>query len=123
MTRAAFGQVADLILALIAEGGPMSQADMRRATGRTAQQISSTVNRLTSDRMTTLPRRIYISAWVSDAEGERAYPRAVYSLGNRPHKPKPAADQLAVKRRYWARRRERLKTSSIFRLTEVGLGR
>lgn len=123
MTRAAFGQVCDLMLALVAENGPMTAAELRVATGKTKQQISSALRRLTADLERVGRRRMHISAWIWDAEGERRYPRAVYALGDKPHRQKPKADQLAVKRRYWARRQERLKTASIFRLTEPGLGR
>lgn len=122
MTRAAFGQVCDLLLALVAENGPQTQADLRQLTGKTKQQISSAIHKLTSDLERIGPRRMHISAWVWDADGERCYPRAVYAIGNKPHKPKPKADQLAVKRRYWARRRERLTAASIFRLGQPSTG-
>ena len=46
----------------------------------------------------------------------RTYPRAVFAMGDKPDAKKPKADQLAVKRRYYARLKSRTTMNSVINL-------
>lgn len=110
-----WGELGQQIMNLLDEIGPMSRSELGVHLGRDKREISSVVSRMSLDTPRA-GRRIYICDYVYDMEGERRYPRAVYAIGNKPHKVKPKRDHLAVKRRYWARRKAKLTANSVFHL-------
>lgn len=61
-------------------------------------------------------KRIYIVRYIFDHDGARDYPRPVYAMGDKPDARRPKSDQLAVKRRYYARMKLRTTMNSVFNL-------
>jgi hypothetical protein len=97
-----FNPIVTAILAAIELDGPMTTAEISRAIGLETDDIYSIISRM----MRKTPRsgrRLHISGWTDDAEGLRTYPRAIYSVGDKPNKTRPA--DIAAKA--VARRRQR----------------
>lgn len=61
-------------------------------------------------------KRIHIVRYIDDHDGARRYPRAVYTMGDKPDAKRPKADQLRVKREYYARVKSRTTMNSVFNL-------
>jgi predicted thioesterase len=61
-------------------------------------------------------KRVHISRYVHDFEGARKYPRPVYALGDQEDVKKPKANQLAVKRKYYARQKNKVLMNSVFNM-------
>jgi hypothetical protein len=61
-------------------------------------------------------KRIYVVRYIYDHDGARKYPRPVYAIGDKPDAKKPKANQLAVKREYYARLKSRTTMNSVFNL-------
>jgi hypothetical protein len=110
-----WGVLGEAIMQAITDLGPMTRAELCDYLKHDAESVSSVLARLrrpTKER----PQRLYISGWVSDHEGMRAYPRAQYSLGAEPDKKRRWVSQS---QRHSARQTEtlkRMKTSSVFHL-------
>ena len=62
------------------------------------------------------PKRLHVVRYINDHDGARKYPRPVYAMGNKPDAKKPKADQLAVKRAYYARLKSRTLMNSVFNM-------
>lgn len=112
---AQWGAVSTEILRLLTDYGPMTRSEICAHLGRDKEDVASCVSRL-ARKSPRAGKRIHVVDYVNDMEGERRYPRAVYALGDRHDKQKPAPDPLEVKRRYWARRKCRLTANSVFHL-------
>ena len=112
---AKWGSVTREVLRMLEEDGPMTRAEICKQLGREKDDIAAIVTRL-HKRSPESGKRVYIKEYVYDMEGERYYPRAVYALGDKTDAKKPVADQLAVKRRYWERRKLRFTANSVFNL-------
>lgn len=110
-----WGSLTDRILLLLGELGPMTLAQLQCEVGSSTKSLSKTLRAL-SRQSKRFSKRVYVSSWVYEADGQRRYPRAVYAIGSKPCKPRPVADKNAVKRRYWENRKARLTSASIFRL-------
>lgn len=102
-------------LGLLAELGPMTQAEMGELLGLDRFGAAALMNVLRRP-LKTIPKRVHIIKWVADHPGQRSYPRAVYALGDGEDAPRPKSNQKKVKQRYEQNRKVRLKTSSVFRL-------
>lgn len=111
-----WGNVCSQILALLADVGPMTRSEICSNLGRDKHTVASIVSRLNKVGRRTGKRRIYITHYVYDMEGERMYPRAVYALGNKENAARPVKDVKATKARYWARRKARYTQNSVFNL-------
>jgi hypothetical protein len=110
-----WGELTQRVLQMLDEIGPMTRSEICAHLGQPKDKVSSLVTRLSTDTPKA-GRRIHICDYVHDMEGERHYPRAVYALGDKPNKRKPKADHLAVRRRYWARRKLKMTANSVFHL-------
>lgn len=115
MSREQWGALSTEILRLLTDYGPMTRSEICMHIGRDKEEIASCVSRLARDTPRA-GKRIYVTDYVFDMEGERRYPRAVYAIGSGKDKPRPKPDPLEVKRRYWARRKGRLTANSVFHL-------
>lgn len=102
-------------LGLLSELGPMTQAELGELLGLDRFSASALVNTLRRP-LKTVPKRIHIVKWVYDHPGQRAYPRAVYALGDGPDVPRPKRNVKKVKQKYQRTRKTRLQMSSVFRL-------
>lgn len=111
----AWGEVSGRVLAMLAEFGPMTRAEICKHMGRQKDEIAAVISRL-HKRSPRAGKRIYIQSYAYDQEGERYYPRAVYALGDKPDAKRPKSDPLEIKRRYWARSQLKLKANSVFNL-------
>lgn len=105
------------ILALIAELGPQTRAEIGEALGLSKEKTSALLYKL-SNPTPTLPKRVHVSDYVYDNEGDRFYPRPVYDLGDKPDKQRTRkvrrSDVLANKRRHFVS--ASLRVSSVFDL-------
>ena len=110
-----WGEVSSRVLAMLAEFGPMTRAEICKHLGRDKDEIAAVVSRL-HRRTPRAGKRVYIQSYAYDQEGERYYPRAVYALGDKPDARRPIADPKEVKRRYWARSQLKLRANSVFNL-------
>lgn len=110
-----WGEVSTKILRMLGEYGPMTRSEICLHLGMAKEDIASCVSRLARNAPRA-GKRIHVTGYVYDMEGERRYPRAVYALGDHPDKPKPKCNPLEVKRRYWARRKGRMTANSVFHL-------
>lgn len=93
-----YGYHTQRILQLLEDEGPMSRAEICARLGVEKFVSSAIVSRLNRAWPKT-PKRVYVSHYVYDMEGERRYPRAVFALGDLPDAKKPKADHKAVRRR------------------------
>ena len=93
----------------------MTRVDLCRGLGKEKEHVASTISRMCRTQK-TVPQRLYVSGYVfdSEVEGDRRYPRALYSLGAKPNAKKPKPDDAANALRY--RERNKLQCSSIFNL-------
>lgn len=119
MTRRTHGSLVAAILSLLAEQGALTrdEIDTQLAVpGRTVAQTLTRLRLVTRDR----PKRVYIQRWVTDAEGQKLYPRPVYALGDRPDAPKPARNRQAANQRYYWSKKARTRLNSVFNLAITG---
>jgi hypothetical protein len=103
-------------LQAVTDLGPMTRAELCDYLKHDMESVSSVLARLRKPTK-ELPQRLYISGWVYDHEGMRGYPRAQYSLGAEPDKPKKR--KTSVNQRHAALAAEklrRMKNSSVFHL-------
>ena len=87
------------ILGALGEIGPMSGSDLGRELDCNPGSIRSVLARL-SKPQAILPKRIHVSSWTHDADGERRYLRPVYSLGDKKNKARPAPDRAKADAAY-----------------------
>lgn len=129
--RNQWGTLPEMIEALLKELGPMTVAELIAAgvpgASHTVRKTAGYMAQPSKRRKPVGERRIHITAWTYDAEGERPYPRPVYALGHGENKPKPATSvtsrvaRNAIARKYQAARRKRLRGNFIFNLGGVRL--
>jgi hypothetical protein len=107
------------ILRMLDELGPMTRLEICRELEPNAQNISSLVSALLREQPRN-PRRIHISGWTFEIEGERHYPRAIYALGDRPDakRPRPLS-RTEIVARYRAALRTKYQTNSVFNLART----
>ena len=109
----AWGAMTDIILIALKEHGPMTRAEIQQFLGPSQTCTGKTVGHLNRPHAKT-PKRIYVLAWVMDAEGCRRYPRAVYALGDKPDKPKPKSNRKLNRQRSVANLAARARGVSVF---------
>jgi hypothetical protein len=107
----------DRVLAALHECGPMTSAELVVHLGQTKHRIGAAVNRLRQEWPKT-PKRIHITQYVYDQEGQRRYPRPVFSLGDFPDAKRPAPDIRANRQRYEKRVKLRGTTNFVFNLAK-----
>lgn len=111
-----WGALSARILELLTDYGPMTRAELDGHLDHTASSIGPVLTRMIKTR-SKRPQRLHVSDWVTDHEGQRKYPRAVYAIGpgvNKPYKPAVSAKAAHAKRQ--AEYLRLLKTSSVFNL-------
>lgn len=118
----AWGNLMDQVIAVLREHGPMTRAEIERELGienakEHLGQIMSRLLKVVKRGECVGQKRAHICRWTRDDDVGRRYLRPVYKLGNRPNAPKPEPlTSKQIKQEYWARRRDRLMASSVFRL-------
>lgn len=105
------------VLAALQECGPMTSAELVVHLGQTKHRIGAAVNRLRQEWPNT-PKRIHITQYVYDQEGQRRYPRPVFALGDFPDAKRPLRDIKANKRRYEHSVKMRGTTNFVFNLAK-----
>lgn len=113
--KQSYGSAVQKILEAIQTCGPMTRTELCQYIKADRSSTAAVISRLSKPGRIT-PKRLYITSYVYDQEGERRYPRAVYDLGDKPDAKKPKADKLGVKRRYVQRRKIKYATNSVFNL-------
>lgn len=78
-----YGESVEKIETALADQGPCTRNELQAATGIPKASIGSILTRMRRPGK-TVGRRIYVSAWTREQDGQRAYPRAVYALGTEP---------------------------------------
>jgi len=112
-----YGTVTQQVLELLADE-PMTRGDICLALGRTRNECAAILSRL-NRAWPKSPKRVYIKDWVyRDELNTKNYPRALYALGDKKDKPKPAPDHNAAVRRWRANQKN--KVASVF---DLGLTR
>ena len=101
--------------AAIVEFGEITAMELAEYLGITRYDAHAVLNRM-SKRTKAGVKRIHVVRYTYDHDGARKYPRAVYAMGDKPDAKKPKADQLAVKREYYARLKSRMTMNSVFNL-------
>lgn len=101
--------------AAIVEFGEITAMELAEYLGITRYDAHAVLNRMNKRTKAGL-KRIHIVRYIDDHDGARTYPRAVFAMGDKPDAKKPKADQLAVKRRYYARLKSRTTMNSVFNL-------
>jgi hypothetical protein len=101
--------------AAIVEFGEITAMELAEHLGITRYDAHAVLNRMNKRTKAGL-KRIYVVRYIDDHDGARTYPRAVFAMGDKPDARKPKADQLAVKRKYYARLKSRTTMNSVFNL-------
>lgn len=101
--------------AAIVEFGEITAMELAEYLGITRYDAHAVLNRMNKRTKTGL-KRIHVVRYIDDHDGARTYPRAAFAIGDKPDAKKPKADQLAVKRRYYARLKSRTTMNSVFNL-------
>ena len=101
--------------AAIVEFGEITAMELAEHLDITRYDAHAVLNRMNKRTKAGL-KRIYVVRYIDDHDGARTYPRAVFAIGDKPDAKKPKADQLAVKRRYYARLKSRTTMNSVFNL-------
>lgn len=101
--------------AAIVEFGEITASELAEHLGITRYDAHAVLNRMNKRTKAGL-KRIHVVRYINDHDGARTYPRAVFAMGDKPDAKKPKADQLAVKRRYYARLKSRTTMNSVFNL-------
>ena len=110
-----WGSVTIKILKAFEEHGEMTRKEVCDMIGIDRMYVSAVFTRM-SKPWKTIPKRIHITRYVFDQEGQKRYPRAVYALGDKPDAKKPKADPKANRRRYEENLRKRMTGISVFHL-------
>lgn len=124
MTRAAWGQRLEDILACLNEHGPLPAVEIAKLVGAPEPEVVSKICR----RACTVPLdgetklRMHIHAWQREGgPGVRRYIRPVYRAGHGVNVPKPAAGDRNEQRNETMRAHlRRMRMSSVFRLGAFG---
>lgn len=111
----AYGNTVERIAYTLRDQGPMTLSELCDELGQARGDVSAVVTRMRRD-LKTMPKRVYVSHYVYDMEGERRYPRAVYALGGQKDASKPKPNRKEVRRRSDAKRRIINTTNSVFNL-------
>jgi hypothetical protein len=101
--------------AAIVEFGEITAMELAEYLGISRYDAHAVLTRMNKRTKAGL-KRIHIVRYIYDHDGARKYPRAVYAMGDKPDAKKPKADQLAVKRDYYARLKSRSTMNSVFNL-------
>lgn len=115
MATSPYGSIVAQIEKALTEIGPMTRAELCQHIGRERSEVASVVSRMAREGK-TVPKRLHITQYIFDQEGERRYPRAVYAMGNYPDARAPGPQKAANKRRYDAARRAKWTGNSVFNL-------
>lgn len=106
------------IITVLTEQGPLTRGEICQAINRDKSRSAAVVSRLNKNQK-TVPKRIYIYDYVYEDElNGRCFPRARYTLGDKPDAKKPKPNHKAAVRRY--REKQKLKVASVF---DLGLTR
>ena len=95
--------------------GPMTAAELNQHLKETKHRIAAATSRLRRAHLNT-PKRIHVTTYVFDHEGQRCYPRPVFALGDKPDARRPKPDKKAIKQRYEEKVRRQRTTNFVFNL-------
>lgn len=103
------------ILKALNEFGPMNKVQIVEDIGIPEQSVRAILSRM-NRKSAKRDKQIYISDWTRSQEGdEKFYCRAVYSVGNKPDKPKPKRlTNAECVKRYTKAKVERVRSISPF---------
>lgn len=121
MKKGAKNGTTQKILDTLRDFGPMTRAELEHYMGMPHAALSGLTTSLRKATK-TLPKRIHITEWVYDQEGQRRYPRAVLALGNYPDAKKPVRDVKENQRRFRIKKRKQLAVNSVFNLRKLVRG-
>lgn len=108
----------DTILSLLNEHGPMTSPEVSALLGLAEATARNTLCQM-NKKSPKFPRQVYIKDWVRDPlEGQRAYLRPVWDIGNKQNKPKPPA-LTGAERQVRLRERKTGLVNSVFALASV----
>lgn len=115
-----WGHLPERVLDALYAYGPMTGREVAQMLNLPNDLVNKTLRRMREPSKRQKPlgvRRVHISAWVTDAEGERKYPRPVYTLGHGPNKPQPkGASRNEIVRTYARKKRNMRRMNFVFNL-------
>lgn len=115
MTRRAWGNGTDLIIALLREHRRLTEAQLVKLSGQSQGQVAATLQRLKFDSP-WFGKRAYRCAWVSGhAEHKRPHLAPVWALGALQCAPRPPAISPSMPR---PERRKRMAARGLYTTTE-----
>ena len=107
--------LSERIMETIKDYGPMTQGELLDLLGGKKGNVYKVTMNLTKPTK-RLPKRLFISAYVFDQEGQKRYPRPVFSIGDKPDVAKPVKDIPATQKRYREKRKSHVLLNSVFNL-------
>lgn len=110
-----YGEIVSLILQALKDYGPMTRIELCDVIDTPHKSVSPVLTRLNRASPRS-PKRVYVTSYVYDHEGQRYYPRAVYDLGDKPDAKPPGADPVSARKRYLQRKKMRNTANSVFNL-------
>lgn len=110
-----WGHYPPLIMKALEEHGPSTREEICRIVGEDRMFLSAIIGRM-AKRTPVAGKRLYISGYTYDTEGQRRYPRAIYAIGDKPNATKPKSDVKENRRRYRENVRRKFTTNSVFNL-------
>jgi predicted ArsR family transcriptional regulator len=102
------------VLELLRDIGPMSAREIADFLGVRIQNIHSAINVMRENEAKGEPRRLYVKDWEFPSRPNGGRENAVWALGTKKDKPKPARDRNAAWTRY------RHKQAAIARAKTIG---
>ena len=109
------GETVENVLYVLEECGPMTREEIGRHLDIPKRQLSPVISRMSKDSPRA-GKRIHVTQYIYDQEGQRRYPRAVFAIGDRPDAAKPERDIKGAKQRYNARLKARHTANFVFNL-------
>ncbi len=114
----AYGDATRRVLAILREDGPMTRREIETQIGAGKNLVARLMLSLRSESP-RYGKRVHISGWVYDAEGQGRYPRPVYAIGPGRDVKKPARDADRTNREYEQRKKMLAATNSVFNLARL----
>jgi hypothetical protein len=109
------GEIVEQILEALNECGPMTRQEICDQIGLDRLYVSAVISRMTK-ATPRKPKRLYITGYQFDADGQRRYPRAIYDIGDKPNARRVRDSRADITKRYRERKRKRLTGISVFHL-------
>jgi hypothetical protein len=111
------GAVVAAIEAALLEYGPMTRTELAAVVDMPRSSISPVLTRMRKPtKRPAAGKRIHVSGWQEESEGQRKYPRAIYDLGDKDDVPCNIRKNKGQVKRTYDANNYRQAVSSVFDL-------